>query len=516
MHSQQSFSLSLVESNNSFSPAVHSGAFVVHNGKWLLIGGRKNGLHGFQPPFAFLTNGINDSIFVCDVDAQQKWSASIETLPDSIREPISSSNMEFYANDSILYMVGGYGWKDAIQNFVTWPTLTAINMNGLMNAVVSNQPIAPYFRQLIDTNLAICGAHLQKLDSTYYLVFGHLFNGYYDRSDTTGFHRQQYSYEIRKFQIQDDGTNLAITNYSAIRDTANFRRRDYNLVPGINTWTGKKVLTAYSGVFRKGIDLPHLNCVDINDTGYAVINTFNQNLSQYHSAFAALYDSANYTQHTLFFGGMSMFYYDTLSGNLVQDSFVPFVQTISDVVRNLDGDYYEFNTGVRFPALLGTNAYFLPDHNAPIYREEFIHLNRLSNAQRIGYIIGGIESPELNISLTDPSLSYASTRMFEVYLVRDTTSVGILNPTNNDITNVTLKPNPASQKTELTFDVNKTQKVKISITDMQGRVVKEVCNKQLAAGKQKLLLDISDYPKGVYNCSLQLSGNTKTIRLMKE
>jgi hypothetical protein len=62
---------------------------------------------------------------------------------------------------------------------------------------------------------------------------------------------------IRKFTIYDDGINLAINNYQTIDDTANFRRRDYNLVHQIfpNRQEG---ITAFGGVFQYNALLPYL------------------------------------------------------------------------------------------------------------------------------------------------------------------------------------------------------------------------------------------------------------------
>lgn len=507
---QDLFSLELVPSSLTAPPAVHSGAFGEYQGKWFFIGGRKNGLHGFQPPFSFPTSGRNDSIFIVDPALNQRWSADVFTLADSIREAITSSNMEFYLQDSTLYMVGGYGWKDSIQNFITWPTLTAINIKGLSAAVISGAPIQSYFRQIQDTNLAICGAHLQKLDSVYYLVFGHRFDGYYDRSDTTGFHVQMYSNEIRKFQIADDGVNLSLYNYHAVRDTANFRRRDYNLIPFYNPWKGNGLL-AYSGVFRKGIDLPYFNLIEIYPDTFIVRNDFNQTLSQYHSAVCPLYDSVNAINHDVFFGGMSMYYVDSI-GATVTDSMVPFVRTISDVARDVDENYHELNAGITMPALLGTNAYFFMDAAVPTYKS-FVHVNKLGNHTRIGYICGGIESPDMNINSTDPSLSFASARVFEVYTNKAT---GFGKEVVNDVLDFYCYPNPATRQSEVCFELNKVQTVKVSLFDVNGRLVTEVCNKEFTAGKQKLLLNMSDYPKGVYNVAITVNNRLKSIRLVHQ
>ncbi len=374
----------------------------------------------------------------------------------------------------------------------------------------SGAPIQNYFRQMQDTNLAICGAHLQKLDSVYYLVFGHRFDGYYDRSDTTGFHVQIYSNEIRKFQIADDGVNLSLYNYHAVRDTANFRRRDYNLIPFYNPWKGNGLL-AYSGVFRKGIDLPYFNLVEIYPDTFIVRNDFNQTLSQYHSAVCPLYDSINAINHDVFFGGMSMYYVDSV-GATVTDSMVPFVRTISDVARDVDENYHELNAGITMPALLGTNAYFFMDAAVPTYKS-FVHVNKLGNHTRIGYICGGIESPDMNINSTDPSLSFASARVFEVYTNKAT---GFGKEVVNDVLDFYCYPNPATRQSEVCFELSKAQIVNVSLFDVNGRLVTEVCNKEFAAGKQKLLLNMSDYPKGVYNVAITVNNRLKSIRLVHQ
>jgi hypothetical protein len=512
-YAQENFSLALNEISSINAPAIHSGAFAIYNGKWIMLGGRQNGLHGFQPPFAFPTSGANTNVYVVDPATGQSYSSSLSVLPTRLYEALTSSNMQFYLHDSTLYMVGGYGWVDSLQNFITFPTLTAINVAGLTNAVVNGSPIGSYFRLIEDSTMAICGAHLQMIDSTYYLVFGHKFDGYYNRTDTTGFHVQKYSHEIRKFKIADDGTNLSIYDYEAVQDTNNFRRRDYNLIPQL--YPGNvKGLTAFSGVFKKGVNLPHLDVVTIIGNTYAVSTTFNQNLSQYHSAFAAIYDSSVQIQHNIFFGGMSMYYIDS-AGNTVLDSMVPFVNTISDVVRDFDYNYQEFNMNIRMPALLGSNAYFFLDNNVPVLQHEFVNLNALPQSSRIGYIIGGIESPEANINETDPTLSFASSRVFEVILNKGT---GISKPTaiSNDVVNFICYPNPVNDLMNVEFTLNTPGNVTLAVYDMQGKLLNEVVNKRMETGAYRLNVNTRLYGAGAYNCVVTFNGVRKATRFVKE
>src|ERR1044071_3516937 len=92
-NAQQPFAVTIADEPITAMPGIHSFAFAESNGKWLFIGGRTNGLHGFLTPFAFETSYANSLIRVVDPVANQNWSAPASTLPDSIREPVTSTNM---------------------------------------------------------------------------------------------------------------------------------------------------------------------------------------------------------------------------------------------------------------------------------------------------------------------------------------------------------------------------------------------------------------------------------------
>lgn len=497
------------------APALHSGVFVTYNNKWIFIGGRKNGLHGFQPPFAFPASSVNDRIYVVDPVTDQSWNASTSALPENISEPINSSNMQFYLTDTTLYMIGGYGWKDSIADFVTFPTLTAVNIKGLMNAVIQGNSIGGYFRQMNDQRLAVCGTHVQKIDSTYYLVFGHRFDGRYDRSSTTGFHIQKYTNEIRKFRIADNGTNLSITHYSADYDTINFHRRDLNIIPQ-RYFNGEKGLTAFSGVFQYNVNLPYHTCINISKSGNAVDQSFNQNLSQYHSAVAAIYDSVPGKQYNIFFGGISLYYIDTISNTQVKDTAVPFVNTVSIVVRDKNNSYAEYNSNTTMPDLLGTNAYFFPAPGTPMIADEIIDYTNLSGNQLIGYITGGIDTPDPNISLSDPSLSSASSLVYEVWLNKFSTGIRNVNVTDNSILDLAAFPSPAADNLTLQFISGKQQSVKIDLFNIQGQLIQPVFAGPVNKEKIRLSISTKDISPGYYFIVIRNSSFRRTIKVTKK
>lgn len=410
---QQNFKIKVQPSAITAVPPVHSGSFASYNGKWIFIGGRTNGLHGFLPPFAFPSSGINDSVFIVDPFLNTRISASLSILPDTIREQLSSSNPQYFQDDSMLYVAGGYGWCSLFGDFMTFPYLSAIHLPSLISSVTGGGSISPSIRQVLDSSFAVTGGNLGKAGSVYQLVFGHRFDGIYSVNDTAGFFTQKYTNEIRRFTIVDDGTILVHSFLQPMQDTMAFHRRDFNLVPQIFPG-GQKGYTAFSGVFRYDLNLPWLTSIDlVNDTAIEQAGFF-QRLSSYSSATLPVFDSSAQIMHTVFFGGISLYWVDSM-GVQHLDSLVPFVDHISIVSRTAGG-LQEYLLEEKMPGLLGTNSYFIPDGMAPFSKEGILALNESDTVQRVGFIAGGILSPEPNISTTDASLSTASGMLYEVIL----------------------------------------------------------------------------------------------------
>jgi hypothetical protein len=288
-------------------PGVHSFAHGQVNGKWVLIGGRRDGLHARQPFNAFLEANNNTDIFVIDPNTQQLWSASVASLPNGIKEQLQSTNMNFHQDGDTLYIIGGYGYSPAVGDHVSYPNLTSINVSGLINAIVNGTSITSYFKQITDQNFAVTGGHLAMIADTFYLVGGHRFDGRYNPMGNPTY-TQTYVDGIRKFTIDNSGSQLSYSDYSVITDQVHLHRRDYNLVPQIYP-NGEEGYMISSGVFQIAVDLPFLYPVEIKASGYTPNTAFNQYLSSYHSPTIGLYDANANAMHSLFLGGMSQYYY---------------------------------------------------------------------------------------------------------------------------------------------------------------------------------------------------------------
>lgn len=398
-------------------PALQSFAYATCQDKWLLVGGRKDGLHRRQPWAAFDEDGQNKYIYVVDPVKKQVWKQSLKELPVSIQEQLQSTNMQFCQIENKLILTGGYGYSKTSDDHITYPNLTIIKIKETIDAIINKQPFTDLIVQIKDERMAVTGGRLAKIGDTLLLAGGQRFDGMYNPMGPDhgpGF-VQEYSNEIRKFTLGFKNNIPTITNYFAIKDSINLHRRDYNLVPQVfkNEALG---YTMFSGVFQYDKELPYTNFVDIVSGNYHVNDSFQQKLSHYHSAVLPMYDKTSASMYTVFFGGIAQYYPDK-TGNLISNIDVPFTKTIS-VVSRINNVVEEFYLPIEMPGYLGAAAEFIFTPEAEMYAEGIANMSAWQNNEvLIGYITGGINSSDQNIFWTNTGKqSKANKTLFKVYI----------------------------------------------------------------------------------------------------
>lgn len=471
-------------------PGLHSYAFGQHNGKWLVIGGRKDGLHARQPFNAFPGSLNNTDMYVVDIATQQSWTASVNSLATGLKEQLQSTNMNFYQDGDALYIIGGYAYSATAADHKTFDNLTSIDVPNLINAIITGMPIASYFKQISNANFAITGGQLGKIGNEFYLIGGHRFDGRYNPMNNPTF-TQTYSNSIRKFTIDNSGVSLNYANYEEIIDAVHLHRRDYNLLPQVFP-NGELGYTISSGVFQINADLPFLYPVDIKASGYFPQTDFNQYLSNYHSGKACLYDVTNNNMHNLFFGGMSQYYYDNAA--LVQDDTVPFVKTISRTKRADNGSLTEYQLPIEMPNLKGSGAEFIYNKNLPHYSNEVIKLSNITETEFIiGHIYGGIQSSSIT-AFTDnqTDLTNADPTIYEVKLVYNPTLSHDLIDGSNPFS-FSVYPNPAVNDTvNVKFFVPYDADLEYIMSSIEGKILAEGIIEGSEIGNNEMVFNLEE------------------------
>ncbi len=449
-------------------PGLHSYALAQHDNKWLIIGGRKDGMHARTPFTSFPDAENNTDIYVIDVIGKQFWSASMNSLPTGIFEQLQSTNMNFTQHGDTLYIIGGYGYSTSVDDHVTYDKLTSIQVSSLIDAIINQETIEPYFKQIADDIFAVAGGQMGEIDNTFYLVGGQRFDGLYNPMGNPTY-TQTYTNQIRKFTIDNTEDQLSYNNYSASTDPVHLRRRDYNLLYQIFP-DGEEGFTISSGVFQENVDLPFLYPVDITSEGYDPVSGFNQYLSHYHSAKTFLYDSISNSMHSLFFGGMSQYYYQ--DGILIQDVNVPFVNTISRLTRSADGTLKEYQLPEEMPGLHGSSAEFILNVNLPHCHSEIIKLSEIqSDTILIGHIYGGIDSPSLN-PFTDnvTETTSANNSIYSVVLLKGDFNSSEQIKGSNPFS-LKISPNPFESEFRIFIPIEQTAEIYYYLTSASGQLI---------------------------------------------
>lgn len=511
------FNVSVVPVDIPNLGGLQSYAFGQHDGKWLIIGGRLDGLHRRQPWASFDLAGHNDQLVVIDIEGGQHWSAGMEDLSEGLAEQLRSTNMEFLQKGSTLYIAGGYGYSGIANDHVTFDRLVAVDVPEVIDAVINSTDLSPHFRSVTDPQFAVTGGHLEKLYDTYYLIGGQKFMGRYNPMGPDhgpGF-EQEYTNQVRRFLIEDDGATLEVTHLAPYTDEDQLHRRDYNVGPQIMP-DGSFGLTAFSGVFQIDVDLPFLNCVEIDSSGYTPNNDFSQYYNHYHCAHVPLYAASDNEMHTVFFGGIAQFY-DSL-GVLVQDDNVPFVNTIARVSRSSDGTMSEYKMPEEMPGLFGASAEFIMLPGLPVYENGVIDLDQLEgDSVLVGHIYGGIESSGRNIFwINDGTQSTATSTIYEVWIVLNTTTGSHeLNPHSVSSLKTIMFPNPNPGSFVLEFNLERATDVELVISDLSGKRVDALQLTGTNVGPNSYTIALSnDIPAGHYLLTLDAGYDRNTIKIL--
>jgi hypothetical protein len=83
-----------------------------------------------------------------------------------------------------------------------------------------------------------------------------------------------------------------------------------------------------------------------------------------------------------------------------------------------------------------------------------------------------------------------------------------------DYTILSAYPNPFNSTTAIRFDLLKRQQVKLDLYDVQGRLVRTLCDEVKEAGRQELRLEGEGLASGVYFVRLKSAEQTKTQKIL--
>jgi hypothetical protein len=418
---------------------IHSFASATYRGKWLFMAGRTNGLHGFGAgPDNFPPLEQNKVVYVVDPISKQVFFRDLRD-PGSGLTPtqidlLSVTSPQFYQAEETLYVVGGYGVDSLTGQFTTKASLSAIDIPGLIHWVThpcQHETAAQHIRQIFHPVFQVTGGVMAQVGHhSTLLMFGQNFTGFYDPSSNG-----EYTEQVRKFRIIDKKDQLKVVVKPSIPviPDINYRRRDLNIVPIIkkdHRGKLKSAFVAYAGVFTPSGGVWTVP-VEITDRGVPTManpadpSTFKQAMNHYTCADIGLFSKKTGDMYTVLLGGISLGFF--ANGQFQTDSEVPFINQVTTIKRDKQGNYQQYFMRAQYPLILstlvnpgnpllfGAGSLFIPVDHLPMYENGVLKLDSLGGEPvLLGYIIGGIQStlPNTNTRFD----SSASPYIFRVIL----------------------------------------------------------------------------------------------------
>lgn len=426
-------------------PGLHSGVVAGSPEKLVVLGGRRNGLHGFPDGHdaakgpSFPKTEANDTIYVLDLPNKKLLgSAPVGSLPVKVANQFKATNLQYELLNGWLYIMGGYGPDAKKGTLTTLGYVTVVNFDALAEAVINKKPldaafVAANIVQFDHLALAITGGDLEVLPDTsggtsFILAFGQQYDGEYTPGG--GLVNQNYSDGVRVFQFDYPPNSTKPSKLNFLTAVPNppgtqmdpenqYHRRDLTVKASLDA-AGNRRLVAYGGVFKGGRLEGFLNPVFVGSGSKTVTLTVNSNttqlLSQYDTGSIQLFDnrSGSATVYTTFFGGISQYYWDAATNTLKRDALnlpavdgLPFINSISTLEMPTANDtgFQYLHTGQTFPPAWavpscsnvpatygGTESKFVIATGVPLATEGLIQLSGITTTSIVGYMVGGIAS----------------------------------------------------------------------------------------------------------------------------
>ncbi len=428
------FQISVETADFSLPVGLQTFVFATYQNKCLLLAGRTNGLHDFSNTNDnFPPKKQNTTVYVVDFQNEITYERSLfdETanLTQKQIDVLSVTAAEFVQVKDTLYMVGGYGVDTLSGEFSTKSTLTVIDVPGLISWVEgSGGTAAENMKQTSHPILKVTGGALKKTNplSPFLLIFGQNFQGFYHDSSNG-----VYTEEVRPFYLLETEKDLFVVPLRTQGKKNTYRRRDLNVI-SITQKQGKTYEEAYvalSGVFTLSGGIWTVPVLIDGKGRSRMLNpakpeTLRQGMNNYDCPHIGLFAKKTNEMHTLLLGGMG--YIALENGTFVEDSEIPFSNSITDICIDRKGNFKQYLMESEYPVILstlvnpgnpllfGAGARFIQMSNLPIFPNGVISLDDVKDGAILGYVIGGIQSTVPNT--TSFSDSEASAYIFRVQI----------------------------------------------------------------------------------------------------
>jgi hypothetical protein len=181
-------------------------AFGMFNGRILVVGGKIKADSSEE----FNNSYPNTDIIMVDLPKERAVALSSGSLEGTLAEQMSAYGYSFHQRGNELYVIGGYGYSESQNSFITFPYITAIDLTEATDAIGNAASPVDYFHQYCEEDLAIFDGVLDYNGETYFIINGKRAYKRDPFEDQPRYSEESLQEQVRTFQISGQGDQLKV------------------------------------------------------------------------------------------------------------------------------------------------------------------------------------------------------------------------------------------------------------------------------------------------------------------
>jgi hypothetical protein len=174
-------------------------------------------------PEQYVEDFPNQEILLLDMASRRAVAFAVGNLEGLLAEQAGATGMAFSQVGNTLYLLGGYGYSESKGEFVTFPYLTAIELDAAVEALLAGQTPKAFFYQLSDERLAIFDGIMDYNGDEFFLVGGRFAFKLRPFSSQPDYFEDGRHGEAHSFRLEGKGRSLRLAEFTTWYSLEDFR-----------------------------------------------------------------------------------------------------------------------------------------------------------------------------------------------------------------------------------------------------------------------------------------------------
>ncbi len=206
---------------------MHGYAVGKLDGYLIVFGGTIRSRASETEPYEF----PNLDILLIDFNNQRASAYTNGQLEGELGEQMSATGLSYYQKGNTLYLLGGYGYSQSHNQYITFPYITAIDLEATLQALMDGENPVASFYQLCDDRLAIFDGTLDYNGEEFFLLNGKHAYKLQPFAEDAEYIEEKMDDQARTFKLQGDLENLEIKDFQTWYDMEGFEDYYGPLIP---------------------------------------------------------------------------------------------------------------------------------------------------------------------------------------------------------------------------------------------------------------------------------------------